>query len=108
MSKLYRIYVSYMHDVIFYVYILCLCLYLCSDGQDGGIYAEGFLIFTVLVCCMQYKVAMMTCSPTYINWILWVLSFIGYFFFSWAYGMFPTVEDWYYITNFSMGLVSFS
>mgnify|MGYP003385324974 FL=1 len=74
-----------------------------SDGQAGGIYTEGFLIFSVLVIAMQLKVYVMTNTMTYINWIMWILSFIGFFFFAWFLGIFPGIDDndWYHVVNFA-------
>jgi magnesium-transporting ATPase (P-type) len=80
-----------------------------SDGQAGGIYAEGFLIFSVLVITMQMKVYVMTTKMTYINWTMWILSFIGFFSFAWFLGLFASVDDgdWYHIVNFAFPQVSY-
>ena len=77
-----------------------------SLGQDGGVYTEGFIIFSVLIFAMQYKVVLMSHSMTYINWAVWVLSFLGYFFFCYIYGEASTTSDWYGVVNFDFPLVS--
>lgn len=76
-----------------------------SMGQDGGIYNEGFVIFTTVIVAMQYKVMLMTKSITWINWTVWWLSFLGYLFFVYVYGLVPTIADWYHVVNFSFGTV---
>lgn len=70
-----------------------------SKGQDGGIYTEGFMMFSVVITAMQYKVVMMTHTMTYINWLVWWLSFCGYFFFSYIYS-FISNGLWYGVVEF--------
>jgi magnesium-transporting ATPase (P-type) len=65
-----------------------------DDGWGYGFYAEGFLIYSVAVVAMQIKVVSMHSTPNIIFWGLWVLSFVGYFFFSFLYGLSPSL-DWY-------------
>ena len=81
-------------------------MHVCRYGQDGGIYEEGYLIFSVLVCIMQYKIILMTNTMTCINWSLWWLSLIGYYLFCFVYGYFPSSSDWWHLTNFVFPLVS--
>lgn len=72
-------------------------------GRDGGIYVDGFFLYTCVVVCMHLKVAYMTNTWTWIHWALWVLSFVGYLFFSWVYSQFGEVFDWYKVVDFTMG-----
>lgn len=65
-----------------------------SEGQGLGIYAEGFLLYTVCVFAMQYKVIAMFVSPNLLFWALWLLSFAGYFLFTYLYSLFPLL-NWY-------------
>ena len=78
-------------------------------GQDGGIYMEGFTIFTVLVLAMQYKIIMMTNTLTYINWGLWWISILGYLLFTWVYGLIPGIDynAWYHTVNFSFQTIQY-
>ena len=66
-----------------------------SSGSGLGIYSEGFILYTCAVFAMQYKVVSMFVTPNYIFWAMWLLSFFGYFLFTYLYGLFPTL-DWYY------------
>jgi magnesium-transporting ATPase (P-type) len=65
-----------------------------STATGLGVFAEGFLIYSVAVVAMQYKVVAMCCTPNYIFWFLWVISFMGYVFFTYLYGLSPSL-DWY-------------
>lgn len=65
-----------------------------SSGTGLGIYSEGFILYTCAVFSMQYKVVSMFITPNYIFWSLWILSFLGYFLFTYLYGLFPSL-DWY-------------
>lgn len=72
------------------------------SGSALGIYAEGFVLYTVAVFSMQYKVVSMAVTPNYLFWLVWILSFSGYFLFTFVYGLFPKV-DWYLAMPESMG-----
>jgi magnesium-transporting ATPase (P-type) len=72
------------------------------NGSALGIYAEGFVLYTVAVVAMQYKVVSMAITPNYLFWLVWVLSFAGYFLFTAVYGLFPMV-DWYLAMPEAMG-----
>ena len=63
-----------------------------SDGQMYGMSPEGFMIYTVAVVAMQYKVVAMAVTPNYLFWFVWVLSFIGYFLFVYVFGLFPSLN----------------
>ena len=65
-----------------------------NDGRNLGIYVEGFLIYTVIIVAMQYKVVAMAVTPNDYFWFLWILSFCGFLLFVYLYGLFPTL-DWY-------------
>lgn len=73
-----------------------------SNGASLGFYAEGFLLYTVTIFSMQYKVIAMSITPNYIFWSLWFLSFAGYFLFTWVYGV-PSYQYWYDITPLAFG-----
>jgi hypothetical protein len=86
-------------------HILCLCSgagKLTSvysnvvSGNATGLFVFGYMLYTVIVVAMQYKVMLMTHTRTWINWTLWILSFIGYFLFTYVYGAFDSI-DWYTI-----------
>jgi phospholipid-translocating ATPase len=77
-----------------------------STGSGVGLYAEGFLLYTVIVFSMQYKVVSMSVTPNYIFWLLWLLSFAGYFIFILLFGVFPTV-GWYNVGPLSMSTPQF-
>ena len=74
-----------------------------KHGYNGGIYVDGFFIYATLVVCMQMKVAAMTNTWNWISWTLWVLSIVGFLFFSWCYAQFSEVFDWYKVVDFAMG-----
>lgn len=60
-----------------------------GSGSDLGLYAGGLLMYTCIIVAMQYKVVAMSITPNFIFWSVWWLSFMGYFFFIWLYGLFP-------------------
>ena len=72
-------------------------------GRDGGIYVDGFFLYTCVVVCMHMKVAYMTNTWTWIHWALWIVSMVGYIFFSWVYSQFDEIYDWYKVVDFAMG-----
>lgn len=63
-----------------------------GDGWGMGLYPEGYLLYSVAVVSMQYKVVAMAVTPNYVFWFLWVLSFLGYVLFCYIYGLFPTLD----------------
>jgi magnesium-transporting ATPase (P-type) len=65
-----------------------------ADGQGMGLFEVGYLLYSCIFLSMQNKVMLMTTTRTYINWTLWILSTIGFFGFTWVYGVSPTI-DWY-------------
>jgi magnesium-transporting ATPase (P-type) len=73
-----------------------------GDGWGMGLYPEGFLLYSVAVVAMQYKVVAMSVTPNYIFWALWILSFLGYILFVYVYGLFPTL-DWYNTVPLALG-----
>lgn len=77
-----------------------------STGSGVGLYAEGYLLYTVIVVAMQYKVVSMSVTPNYIFWSLWLLSFVGYFAFILLYGVFPS-GGWYDVGPLAMALPQF-
>lgn len=71
-----------------------------SDGKAGGIYAEGFLLYSIIVIAMSYKVALM---GTF-NWLVaatLVISMLGYYLFVFAYN-FVIYIDWYGVVSMAM------
>lgn len=80
-------------------------LNLSSSGSTGGIYVEGFLLYTVCVIFMQVKVMMMTYTRTLINWGVWVVSFLGYLIFTFLYGI-SNSTSWIDITSLALSLPS--
>eukprot|EP00981_Chlorochromonas_danica_P009358 scaffold2636_cov176-Ochromonas_danica.AAC.12 len=68
-----------------------------GSGSELGLYAGGLLIYTTIIVAMQYKVVVMSVTPNFIFWAVWILSFCGYFLFIWLYGVFPSV-DWFNVT----------
>ena len=73
------------------------------DGLSGGIFAEGFLLLSCLMICMQIKVLSM---GTTANWILlawWVISVGGFYLFNFVYSQIVEL-DWYGIVEFTMNL----
>lgn len=71
-----------------------------SDGKAGGIYAEGFLLYSIVVIAMTYKVALM---GTF-NWLVAatiVISMIGYYIFVFSYNFVVTI-DWYGVVSMAM------
>lgn len=77
-----------------------------SNGSGIGIFAEGFILYTVIVFSMQFKVVSMAVTPNYIFWSLWGLSFLGYFVFVLLYGLFPTL-GWFNVVPLSMATPQF-
>jgi magnesium-transporting ATPase (P-type) len=73
-----------------------------GDGWGMGIYPEGFLLYTVAVVAMQYKIVAMAVTPNSIFWFLWILSFLGYILFVYLYGLFPTL-DFYNAVPLALG-----
>jgi magnesium-transporting ATPase (P-type) len=65
-----------------------------SDGQATGLFEVGYLLYSCIFLSMQNKVMLMTTTRTYIHWTLWILSTIGFFSFTWVYGVSPSI-DWY-------------
>lgn len=76
-----------------------------SDGRAGGIYSEGFVLFTTIVISMSYKVVAMG-SFNYIGALCWICSLVGYFFFVYLYNLFPEI-DWYGVVNMTMRTPAF-
>lgn len=72
-------------------------------GRDGGIYVDGFFLYTSVVVCMQMKVAYMTNTWTWIHWVLWFASTACYLLFAWVYSQFDEIFDWYKVVDFTMG-----
>ncbi len=66
-----------------------------GGGIGLGIYSEGFILYTVCIFAMQYKVVSMFIRPNWIFWTVWFLSFGGYFLFTYVYGLFPSL-DWFH------------
>eukprot|EP01038_Epipyxis_sp_PR26KG_P011224 gene11224-15064_t len=71
-------------------------------GTDIGMFSAGYLLYTCSVVAMQYKIVMMTYSRTSIFWFLWVLSFFGYFFFSYLFGLSSSL-DWFNVIPLTFG-----
>lgn len=72
-----------------------------NKGSPLGLFAEGFLLYSVVVLAMQYKVVSMAVTPNWVFWALWLLSFAGYYLFVYLYGLFPSL-DWYNIASLTM------
>lgn len=77
-----------------------------KDGKDTGIYVSGFLMFTVCIVAMQYKVVLMAKSRDAIFWFMWVLSFLGYLFFAATYGLIDYL-DWYGVVSLALSIQRF-
>lgn len=77
-----------------------------GSGTAVGLYAEGFLLYTVIIFAMQYKVVSMSVTPNYIFWTVWLLSFLGYFVFILLYGVFPSA-GWYDVGPLAMATPQF-
>ena len=77
------------------------------DGRVGGLYADGFMMYTALIFTMQFKVAKMTSTWTACNLLLWVLSFCGYFAFCFIYALFVEIDDWYKVPHFASSQSTF-
>jgi phospholipid-translocating P-type ATPase (flippase) len=60
---------------------------LSSNGVNGGIYVEGFAMYTIIVFAMQYKAISMTRTRTSIFWASIAISMFGYFLFAYLYGV---------------------
>lgn len=60
-----------------------------DNGWGLGMYPEGFTMYTTAVVAMSYKVVSLSITPNIIFWFVWILSFLGYFFFVYLYGLFP-------------------
>jgi len=76
-----------------------------QDGRAGGILAEGFVLFSSIVVAMSYKVIAMG-SFNYISAVVWVLSLLGFFFFSYLYNLFDSL-DWYGVVSMAMATPAF-
>eukprot|EP00597_Dinobryon_sp_UTEXLB2267_P003568 CAMPEP_0170078792 /NCGR_PEP_ID=MMETSP0019_2-20121128/15333_1 /TAXON_ID=98059 /ORGANISM="Dinobryon sp., Strain UTEXLB2267" /LENGTH=1265 /DNA_ID=CAMNT_0010291923 /DNA_START=401 /DNA_END=4198 /DNA_ORIENTATION=+ len=63
-----------------------------TSGSGLGVFAEGFTLYTVAVVAMQYKVVSMATTPTAIFWFLWTISFLGFVFFTFVYGLSSSIE----------------
>ena len=73
-----------------------------ENGKTSGLMVFGFMIYSVLIFGMQYKIVSMTTSWTWISLGLWLLSFAGFFIFVISYSYFPSgVPDWYKIPSHS-------
>jgi phospholipid-transporting ATPase len=71
-----------------------------NNGQGGGLYAEGFTLFSIIVVTMSYKVI----AVGTFNWIgaaLWTCSLLGYFFFAWVYNLIEGIE-WFGVVTMAM------
>jgi magnesium-transporting ATPase (P-type) len=77
-----------------------------GTGWGLGMFPAGFLIYTCAVVSMQLKIAAMTTTPNVIFWSLWFLSYAGYFFFTYVYGLVPTV-DWFNVVPLSFSQPQF-
>ncbi len=77
-----------------------------GTGWGLGMFPEGFLLYTCAVVSMQCKVVMMSSTPNIIFWSLWFLSYAGYFFFTYVYGLVPSL-DWFNVVPLAMGQPQF-
>jgi len=77
-----------------------------DNGWSYGLYVEGFLIYSVAIAAMQLKVVAMHSNPNIIFWGLWLLSFAGYFFFTFLYGLSPSLY-WYNTVPLAMSQPQF-
>lgn len=65
-----------------------------ENGWEVGMFPSGYMLYSCAVIAMQYKIVAMTTNRTSVFWFVWVLSFVGYFLFSYVYGLFVST-DWY-------------
>jgi hypothetical protein len=78
-----------------------------SLGRGGGIYAEGFLLFSCIILAMQYKVIFLMSTTVNYLCVFWVvISIGGFYLFCYLYGLIPELE-WYNIVPFTMGLPTY-
>ena len=61
-----------------------------QTGYVAGIYAEGLLIYTVLVMTMTGKIICLTNTRTMLFWAMILLSLIGYILFISLYSLFSS------------------
>lgn len=77
-----------------------------GTGWNLGMFPAGFLLYSCAMISMQFKIVAMTTTPNIIFWTLWFLSFGGYFFFTYLYGLFDNL-DWYNVVPLAMGQPQF-
>jgi magnesium-transporting ATPase (P-type) len=70
------------------------------DGEGGGIYADGLLLFCCIIVAMQFKVAAITCVWTWMHIAFWLLSVTGFILFIFAYSQFIDIPEWYQVPKF--------
>src|SRR3546814_818950 len=66
-------------------------------GKVGGLYADGFMLYTALIFAMQIKIAKMTNTWTVWNIAAWFVSLAGYFAFCYLSALFPTTTQLYMV-----------
>ena len=75
-----------------------------DDGKGGGIYVEGFLLYSCVILSMIYK----ACSITYVwnAFHFWAhfLSIIGFFSFVFLYSLIEDIPDFYGVPAFTLSL----
>eukprot|EP00600_Ochromonadales_sp_CCMP1393_P005802 CAMPEP_0174957920 /NCGR_PEP_ID=MMETSP0004_2-20121128/2336_1 /TAXON_ID=420556 /ORGANISM="Ochromonas sp., Strain CCMP1393" /LENGTH=1496 /DNA_ID=CAMNT_0016206075 /DNA_START=185 /DNA_END=4675 /DNA_ORIENTATION=+ len=77
-----------------------------DEGWGLGMYPEGFLLYCAAVTAMCYKVVAMAASPNWIFWSLLGISYVGFIFFVYLYGLFPSI-DWYNTLPFAFSQPNF-
>ena len=78
-----------------------------KHGVEGGLYAFGFYIYSILIVIMQAKIFFITAT---INWVLlacWGISLAGFVLFAYIYSLFPSVYDWYQVPSFCFTMPSY-
>lgn len=89
-----------------YIGLSGLGLQTVSNGWSGGMFVEGFLLYSTAVVTMQYKIIAMTCTRTWITWAAVLISMGGYVLFNFAYGLFSSL-DWFNVLPLTLQMTEF-
>lgn len=78
-----------------------------SEGKAGGIYAEGFLLYSCVILAMVYKVATITCTWNAFHFWSHLLSMWGFLLFVYVYSRVEQIPDFYEVTEFTLALPNY-
>ena len=77
-----------------------------GQGQDGGIFSDGFCLFTCCVLSQSYKVISMSRHKPLLLWGMLALSLVGYFAGCLLYCLIPSIGLFYFVPVIALSMPS--